>query len=189
MRWTKTKMLVENLICEKLKKRLNVYATSYNTSFGEQRRIWVTLDNKEIFNASSAHFLVEHDELWEEVKRKTSKPFPDCLYECFPEFVGKINDSDYSMAILEQRNIFNVELVYDALVQYPNFSIEEALSSENNIVQALALIDKRLGKRRLKHLRFYPYTHPIVSMFYQIRCDVEGIPDSNPLRGALLEDR
>ncbi|MED4531602.1 hypothetical protein ABET51_15955 [Metabacillus fastidiosus] len=105
---------------------------------------------------------MEHDKLWEEVKRKTSKPFPDCLYECFPEFVGKISDLDYSLLILEQRSIFNVERVYDALVQYPNFSIEEALSSENVIVQALAMIDKRLGKRRLKQLVFYTDTYPIV---------------------------
>lgn len=181
MRWTKTKTLVENLICEKLKKRLNIYATSYNVSLGEQRRIWITLDNKEIFSASSAHFLMEHDKLWEEVKRRTSKPFPDCLYECFPEFVEKISDLDYSLLILEQRSIFNVERVYDALVQYPNFPIEEALSSENVIVQALAMVDKRLGKRRLKHLVFYPDTHPIVSKFYQIRCEIEGISISNPL--------
>ena len=65
MRWTKIKILIENLLCEKLKKRLNVYATSYNTSLGEQRRIWITLDGKEVFNASSAQFLMKHDKLWE----------------------------------------------------------------------------------------------------------------------------
>lgn len=89
MRWTKTKTLIENLLCEKLKKRLSVYATSYNTSLGEQRRIWITLDEKEVFNASSAQFLIEHDKLWEEIRSKTNKSFPDCVYECYPEFVGK----------------------------------------------------------------------------------------------------
>lgn len=175
MRWTKTKKLIENLLCEKLKKRLSVYATSYNTSLGEQRRIWITLDGKEVFNASSAQYLIEHDKLWEEIKSKTNKAFPDCLYECYPEFVGKISDLDYSMLILEQRNIFNVDRVYDALVQYPNFSIEEALSSENVIIQAFAVIDKRLGKRRLKHCVFNPDAHPMVLNFYQVRCEIEGV--------------
>ncbi|WP_342601097.1 hypothetical protein MHB48_08880 [Psychrobacillus sp. FSL H8-0483] len=179
MRWTKTKMLIENLICEKLNKRLKVNATSYNTSLGEQRRIWITLDKKEIFNASSAHFLNAHDKLWDEVRNRTSKPFPDCLYECFPELVGKENDLDYSLMILEQRNIFNVNLVYDSLVQYSNFSIEDALISKDIIVQALALIDKRLGKRRLENLEFNSGTHPLVMKFFQIRCEGEGISNSN----------
>lgn len=173
MRWTKTKALVENLLCEKLQNRLSIYATSYNTAVGEQRRIWITLDGNEIFNASSASFLMEHDKLWEDVKRKTRKPFPECLYEYYPEFVGKINDMDYSMLILEQQSIFNVYRVYDAFVQYPNCSIEEALSSENVIIQSLAMVDKRLGKRRLNNLIINSDSHPLVLMFYQLRCNIE----------------
>lgn len=131
-----------------------------------------------MFNASSAQFLIEHDKLWEEIRSKTNKSFPDCVYECYPEFVGK-SDLDYSMLVLEQRNIFNVNSVYDALVQYPNFSIEEALSSENVIIQAFAVIDKRLGKRRLKHCVFNPDTHSMILNFYQIRCEIEGVNSSS----------
>ena len=175
MRWTKTKILIENLLCEKLRNRLKVYATSYNTSLGEQRRIWITLDGKEVFNASSAQFLMEHDKLWEVVKSKSNKPFPECLYECYPKFVGKINDLDYSMLILEQRNIFHVDRVYDALVQYPNLSIEEALSSNHVIIQAFSVIDKRVGKRRLKDCLFNSDTHPMVLEFYKLRFEMEGL--------------
>ena len=181
MRWTKTKTLVENLFCENLKNKLSIYATSYNTALGEQRRIWITLDGQEVFNASSASFLMEHDKLWEEVKKKTNKPFPDCLYECYPEFIEKISDMDYSMLILEQRSIFNVNRVYDALVRYPNYSIEDALSSENVMIQSLAMVDKRLGKRRLKHLTISPDTHPLILMFYQLRCEIEGVSVSDSL--------
>lgn len=179
MRWTKTKTLIESLICEKLKQRLKINATRYHTSLGEQRRIWITLDNREIFNASKAHFLHAHDKLWEEIRSKTSNPFPDCLYECFPELVGKVNDFDYSMIILEQRNILDVDRVYDSLVKYSNISIEDALDSEDLIVKSLALIDKRLGKRRLANLKFGFDTHPLLVTFYRIRCEVEGISNSN----------
>lgn len=168
-------MLIENLLCEKLKNRLHIYATSYQTSLGEQRRIWITLDDKEIFQASSAHFLWAHDKLWEEVREKTSKPFPDCLYECYPEFVGKFHDLDDSMLVLEQKNIFHVDYVYDAFIQYPNLSIEAALHSEIVMLQALAMMDRRFGKRRIKHLVLDSNTHPLVRKFYQIRCETEGI--------------
>lgn len=138
MKWTKVKKDIENLICDKLKHRLSVHLTTYKVSLGEQTRIWITLDKKEIFNASSAEYLMEHDKLWEEVKRKTSNPFPECLYECFPEFIGKVEDEDmdYTASILKHRGVFNVDFVYDAFIQYSQLSINRALNSENVILQA-----------------------------------------------------
>lgn len=175
MKWTKVKRNIEDLICDKLKDRLSIHLTHYNVNFGEQKRIWVTLDKKEIFNASSAHYVMEHDKLWIEIKRKTDKPFPDCLYECFPEFVGKVDDGEYSTTILEYKGIFNVDLVYDAFIQYPHFSIEKALNSKDNIIQALSLLDKRLGKRKLEAIGSNLIVHPLIRKFYELRCEVEGI--------------
>ncbi|WP_338789742.1 hypothetical protein V8Z81_30535 (plasmid) [Priestia megaterium] len=175
MKWTKVKKNIENLICDKLKHRLSIHLTNYTTSLGEQKRIWITLDKKEVFNASSAKYLMEHDKLWEEVKKETSKPFPDCLYECFPEFIGKVDDSDYTAMILEHRGIFNVDLVYDAFIQYPQLSIDRALNSENVMIQAFTLLDKRLGKRKLKTMRYSSNVHPLIIEFYELRCEIEGI--------------
>ncbi|MEE6449423.1 hypothetical protein RAH41_02495 [Gottfriedia acidiceleris] len=175
MRWTTTKKLVENLICEKLKNRISIYSTSYRNDRGDQRRIWITLDNKEIFNASSAQYLMEHDKLWEEINNRSSKSYPDSLYECFPEFVGKVSYGEFSNYILEQRNIFNVDYVYDILTRYPNYSIEDVLTSKSVIVQSLGMLDIRIGKRTLKNLDIHFETHPLIQKFYQIRCNVEEI--------------
>lgn len=164
-----------NLTCCKLKHRLSIHLTKYKVSRGEQTRIWITLDKKEIFNASSAEYLMEHDKLWEEVAKKTSKPFPDCLYECFPEFIGKVNDMDYTARILEYRGIFNVDHVYDAFIQYPQLPIDRALNSENIILQALALVDRRLGKRTLEALTYDSNVHPLIMQFYELRCEVDNI--------------
>lgn len=176
LRWSKTKALVENRLNEKLKKRIGIHAARYNVNMGEQRRIWITLDGEEILDASSAHFLMEHDKLWGEVKKKTNKPYLECLYEYYPEFVGQVHDMNYSMLILEQRGILNVDRVYDALVEYPNLGIESALHSENNITRALAMFDKRVGKRRLQRLVVDSNSHPLVMEFYRIRSVAEGLP-------------
>ena len=125
MRWTKTKKLVENLFCDLLKNRISIYSTSYRNDIGEQRRIWISLDNKEIFNASTALYLMEHDKLWEEINYRTNKSYPDSIYECFPEFVKEVFDGEFTNYILEHRNIFNVDNVYDNLTRYTNYSIEE----------------------------------------------------------------
>lgn len=174
MKWTKVKRNIESLICDKLKHRLSIHLTQYNVSLGEQKRIWITLDKKEVFNASSANYLMEHDKLWTEIKKETDKPFPYCLYECFPEFIGKTNDSDYTTVILEDKSIFNVEVVYDAFTQYPQLSIDNALNSESVIIKAIAMLDKRLGKRKLKNLKYSSNVNPLILGFYKLRCEAEG---------------
>ncbi|MDD9791778.1 hypothetical protein [Priestia megaterium] len=108
-------------------------------------------------------------------KEKTDKYFPDCLYECFPEFIGKVDDGEYSTIILEYKGIFIVDLVHDAFIQYPHFSIEKALNSKDNIIQALSLLDKRLGKRKLEAMDSNLIVHPLIRKFYELRCEVEGI--------------
>ncbi|RAS77209.1 hypothetical protein [Priestia endophytica] len=77
------------------------------------------------------------------MRNKTDKPFPYCLYECLLEFVGKVNDLDYSTVVLEHQGIFKVELVYNAFIQSLQLSINKALQSEEMIIQAFALLDKR----------------------------------------------
>ncbi|WP_316572958.1 hypothetical protein [Neobacillus sp. YIM B06451] len=54
-------------------------------------------------------------------------------------------------------------------------SIDEAMNSENIIIKAYSMFDRRLGKRRLEKLEFTKETHPLIMDFYKIRCDVEGI--------------
>jgi hypothetical protein len=78
------------------------------------------------------------------LRNKTDKPFPYCLYECFLEFVGRASDLDYSTVVLEHQGIFKVECVYNALIQSLQLSIDKALQSEEMIIQAFALLDKRV---------------------------------------------
>jgi len=54
-------------------------------------------------------------------------------------------------------------------------SIDEMLQSENSITRALAMLDGRLGKRRLRTLQIRDDEHPLVRRFYDLRCESEGI--------------
>jgi hypothetical protein len=42
-------------------------------------------------------------------------------------------------------------------------------------VRALAIIDRRVGKRRLRMLEVGPLEHPLVRQLYQLRCEAEGV--------------
>lgn len=56
----------------------------------------------------------------------------------------RVNNEEVNVDILIERLEF-----HKLLEQYLNLSIEEALISKNVLIQGLAIIDKRLGKRRL----------------------------------------
>jgi hypothetical protein len=58
---------------------------------------------------------------------------------------------------------------------YPSLSLDDALQSSNFIHRALAMVDRRLGKRRLKTLPFRTDEHPLVLKLYEYRCASEGI--------------
>jgi hypothetical protein len=72
-----------------------------------------------------------------------------------------------------QRGTFSRYECEEALIEYLNLSIEEALQSENIFINALAMFDSRLGKRRLAFLASDKSRHPLVSKFYQPGQDAE----------------
>jgi hypothetical protein len=56
------------------------------------------------------------------------------------------------------------------------------------VLRALAVLDRRLGRRRLRTLEFRTDEHPLVIGLYRFRCTAEGIrleaPVAHPMRGA-----
>ena len=54
-------------------------------------------------------------------------------------------------------------------------SIDEALKSDNIFIRAFAMLDSRLGKRRLRTMHLSDDEHLLVRQFYDLRCEAEGI--------------
>jgi hypothetical protein len=64
----------------------------------------------------------------------------------------------------------------DALESYLNLSIEDALSSANALIRAIAMLDRRVGKRRLQQVVIDATTHPFITQLYTLRCTAEHLP-------------
>ena len=58
--------------------------------------------------------------------------------------------------------------------QYLNMSIDDAMSSDNTVVRALAVLDKRLGRRRFSTLDPSLQT-PLVATLLRFRLQVAGV--------------
>jgi hypothetical protein len=77
---------------------------------------------------------------------------------------------------------------YRTLERYCNNSIDVNLASKEALVRALAMLDARLGKRRLAMMDV-TREHPMVQFFYAFRCDAEKSEPNPALKGARQKRR
>ncbi|MGE7625221.1 SF0329 family protein [Viridibacillus sp. NPDC096237] len=149
MSFTKLKSAVESFLCEPLQGKIELQSASNNYSHDDRPHIWLTLNKDEIFSSADLSYINE---------------------QLQDQYNSDILATEVD--ITQQDNITNLHL-YEALTQYPQLSIADALASTNPIIRAYALLDRRVGKRKLKNM---PASQPSFERkFYQIRCDAEGI--------------
>lgn len=179
MQWSKTKKLFESFLCENLCGRFEVHAAVYRHAHDQPGRVWFTMDGVELFSAADTKFNVQHAQLYRELKRGLAPiPYSDDFWTMYKseERRALVNASDVAKDRLFSAGVMNSYHLYEPLMTYAQLSIEEALRSENEIIQAFTMLDRRVGKRRLKKLVMSEQKcHPLVWRLYLLRCDVEGI--------------
>lgn len=138
MRWSKLKAEIESRFCDSMKNRLSINSTAYGAC--TCGHAWISLDKEVIANfctmafwKTEPHFDPEkgrflHGERINENNKK---------YEKFENAYGELSRQD----------------VYGACWEYVHdLSIDQAISSKDPLIQSLAMVDRRLGKRRLREI-------------------------------------
>lgn len=82
-------------------------------------------------------------------------------------YSGKSAPTDSSAELSRQE-------FYESLKSYPDRSLEQSLVSERGLVRGIAMIDRRLGKRRLENMEVEK-EEAFVKTLYLLRCQVENI--------------
>lgn len=180
LQWSKTKSILESFLCGQLKGRIKIYATVYRKFHDGPGRVWITFDKKEILSTSDVTYAVEHEKLFQQIKGENNLeeiPYNSDWEVMFnsKERLELSKASDAAEKMLIDQSIFESYYLYTAFMEYSSLSIEEAMNSENIIIRAFSMLDRRLGKRRLTEIKFTKDTHPLILDFHKIRCDVEGI--------------
>ena len=62
---------------------------------------------------------------------------------------------------------------HQALADYLDLSISHAIASKDPMQRGLAMIDRRLGRRRFEALQLSPEEHPVVRQLYELRASAE----------------
>ena len=152
--------LEKEYLAESLRGHIQYYCTSYSKSPDAHGRASIRLDGKELIsgcywnNWFKAH-LFPNDEKYDKRMKEN--------YAYIDETALKLG-------------VFCEHCFYDAFAEFDNQSIEESLNSDDLIVRIFAILDRRVGKRRL--INMYHTIKPedeIFNMFYSIRLEAEGI--------------
>jgi len=170
MIWSKLKKNIEKNFSEALKDRVKLYTTTYGSNYDVQdlyNRGWITVDGIEVVNFSTpeAFFMYGRD-------------FNATTPSKYPANTTKKEHLDRTPDGLTEKGEFSkYDLTYSCSA-FLNMSILKAIEHESPIIQVLAMLDRRVGRRRLALLNGKEL-HPLVRYFLNLRLDAEGVKEQN----------
>lgn len=148
------KKLEQEYLAESLRGRIQYFVTAYRESHdGDKGRAAILLDGKQILEGNTFQFYYHPSEWWS--YGKTEPP---------------ATQQSLDFGQLDQW------MFYRAFDEFDNQSIEKSLDSENLLVRVFAILDRRVGKRRLLAMKDTIQSEPEwFKVFYFIRAEAEGV--------------
>lgn len=146
--WSKIRDKLENeYLAEHLRGYIQYFVTTYRESHDQEGRAAIRYNGKEIL--SGAFYHKNHPVQWD---------------------FDIVDDASLKMGAFDQSSF------YTAFQEFDNQSIEKSLKSTDLIVRIFAILDKRVGKRRLISMRDKISEEPeTFQAFYNIRAEAEGL--------------
>lgn len=180
-RWSQLKKAVESLFAEKMRGRVELRATSYgHDSVDKPGRGSIAIDGEEVwsfcsFVAGKAHWdLTRNANLTEELYATLAKE---------GGVARGLNRLAYEKCL--ERGLLTKWEYYRFLFDYLSMPHASALQSDNIIFLAMAILDRRLGKRRIPDFYDRYQAHPLLKRLYDFRCEVEGVVPSSQAAAGL----
>ena len=156
--------LEHDYLCPALRGHIQYFATSYRESHDQIGRAAIRLDGVEVLQSSYYDYERNYWNKYQALQQEgIGENDPKVPFRLAHE--GTLNDG-----------CFDNGFFYEAFGIFDNQSIEKSLVSENPIVRIFALLDRRLGKRRLLALEeSMEQELDWVRVFYVIRMRAEGL--------------
>jgi len=184
MSWSKLKQQLESFLCPALHGRVEYLATSYRYLPDKAGICYISVDKKNVFNMSDKTSLIKWYQTEQEIKNDSEIQIPISNEEI--EAVRKDTKGapeDRLIVIARSRKMsgYAKELLSaQASLSKSNFnvvanhflstSIEESIESDDILLNILALVDRRVGKKRILNMaEKMKVKHPIVQYFYELR--------------------
>ncbi|AWI06321.1 SF0329 family protein [Clostridium drakei] len=188
MSWSKMKQSLESFLCPALYGRVEYGATSYRYLSDKAGQCYIKVDKKNIFNMSDTSTLIKwykteqeikndqdiqihiNNEEIEMVRNDIKGPVPE---DRLKVIARNRKVSEYAKEILSAQSALCKSNFNVVVNKFLTISIEESLDSNDILLNVLALVDRRVGKKRLLKMdEKMRLKHPIVQYFYELRLSV-----------------
>lgn len=154
------KKLESEYLAKSLQGHIQYYATTYSRSHDHEGRAAIRHDGKEIIKGC----------YWYNWTKAGQFPKDEKYERRMREENAFMDDTALKLGVFDQRSF------YAAFQEFDQQSIEKSLKSENLIVRIFAVLDRRVGKRRLLMMKDTIEQEPdTFKEFYAIRARAEGI--------------
>lgn len=185
MSWSKLKQHLESFLCPALYGRVEYRATSYRYLPDKAGTCYIAVDKKNVLNMSDKTTLIKwyqteleikndpdiripinHEEI-EAVRKETKGIVPE---DRLKVIVRNRKISGYAKELLSEQSALSKSNFIVAANKFLSTSIEESLESNDILLNILALVDRRVGKKRILNMtEKMKVKHPIVQFFYELR--------------------
>lgn len=185
MAWSKMKQSLESFLCPALCDRVEYCATSYRYLSDKAGRCYIKVDKKFIFNMNDASTLIRWYQTEQEIKNDSDIQIPigsEEIETVRKDIKGTVPEdrlkviarnrkiSEYAKEILSAQSALSKSNFDVTANRFLAISIEESLESNDILLNVLALVDRRVGKKRLLNMaEKMKLKHPIVQYFYELR--------------------
>ena len=166
--WSKEKKLLESKLASSLKGKIKYNLEGgRKTTWGATYKVEILYNDKPVIKfGEGINYMTGHYEFLE--RRKLAKPTWS-------------KEENYNMFVKAQSRLWNegiytTDIFFHGMCKYLSLSIDDALNSEQWMIRLFALLDSRLGKRRLIRLKDTIKEYPkILVDIYKIRVKEEGL--------------
>lgn len=185
MSWSKLKQNLESFLCPDLIGKVEYRSTSYRYLPDKAGQCYLTVDKKNILNMSdSSHAIrwyqteqdikndpdiqvpIDNEDI-EAVRQEMKGPVPEDRLQVIASSRKK---SDLAKRLIAAQSELCKSNFMDVATAYLSTPIEQSLESQHILLNIFALMDRRMGKKRLINMSGkIKLKHPIVQYFYELR--------------------
>lgn len=185
MAWSKLKKNLESFLCPALDGRLEYSATGYRYLTGKPGLCYIVVDKKNILNMNDKTTLITWYQTELEIKNDSDIQIPinnEEVEAVRKEIKGTVPEDRLQVIARSRKLSVHAKDMWLAqtslsksnfIVVANNFlssPIEESIESNDILLNILALVDRRVGKKRILNMaQQMKLKHPIVQYFYELR--------------------
>jgi len=185
MSWSKLKQNLESFLSPALAGKVEYRATGYRYSPDKAGICYIAVDKKNMLNMNDTTTSIRWYQTEQEIKSNSDIQIPISNEEIEAvrlETNGKVPEDRlkvmarsrkiavYAKEILSAQSSLSKSDFTVVATKFLSTSIDESMESKDILLNILALVDRRVGKKRILNMsEKMKLKHPIVQYFYELR--------------------